>query len=252
MSTTVWSEDYRMWVPRGYALQDSWFRLTPTTGTVGCWGITGTIAVDVVNGIVLEPDYRFPNPMASSYYGVPCFRSCADGFLTAADTRLALAGDMTIELIVQRNSRLDLLSAFSSYVGPTNLLQSHNKLYATGTGGYGTTLRWVQEFGNGSILEFDGGIGADIGNPLYFATSRSGLAVDLYCNARLGHSVVLPYAADGGDSTDCRLCCGGSIDAGVYTGSRGMSFFSLCITGRALSAAEIRARYIATLGNFYA
>lgn len=253
MSTYVFNEA-GLWVPSAsvaVGIEDAWFRLPAASGTVARWSLTdlSTALVDTVSGYTLAPYAGYPDVFLHSHYGVPGVASSATGFLAAEAPLCAIAGDVTIELIMSRHSTADDLIAFASYVGPASG-QSNNKLWAFGSGGYNTTLRWVQESGSGTVQTYDGGYGADVGAPIYYVGVRAGSTVSMYANAQLGYTAAIG-TPDGGDDAACRLCIGGTIDAGIIGGTVGLVIFSAVVTARAMSAAEILSRWEGTLANHY-
>lgn len=233
------------------------FKLPPEDA-VAHWNL-GESLVDTVSGIAftgVTPKGGMHGP--SHWYSIPCYQVCSagaylPGTIVARNAALLIPGDVTVEVICMINVPYDasVAATFQPFVayGGTSAGTAYNIQYAVGCTSLGTKAAYLSESGTGTDRLIAGGVGHCHGTPIYAAATRSGTAVSVYQQGDAQYAATLAELPSGGDDASCGLWIGHCGKSG-YAQTEG-SFFSVAVTARAKSAAEIAQTYARTLGRFY-
>jgi len=228
-----------------------------TFAPVGLWNFNNTLADVSGNGnnLTLAAGNAGFAPVVPGKNGV--FIWVGARYATAAAVPLLqLAGDMTIEAILQQDvNPIATAQSIVTYGGPGET-QPDNVLYQfniSATGAFTNTrnVDWISESGAGVNATYSSsGTPASLGcihNILFLAARRQGNVMQFFVNG-------LPFAnasgvlatPDGGNGANTRFIVGASGPAA--TAADQMLLFGLKIINRALTDAEIKADYNRTMG----
>lgn len=177
----------------------------------------------------------------------------------AAAPLLQIAGDLTIEAIVQQDvNPISADQTLVTYNGPTEN-ESDNTLYQVNfqaTGSFTSTrnLSYVSEHGAGVNDTYSSsGTAVSLGcihNILFLALRRQAGVLQFFANGRpLGNASAAITAPTGGTGANTRLVVGAPGTS--QTAGDQLLIFSLKIIARALTDAEIKAEYNRTVGRAF-